>query len=204
MQKAIKLKIKYAKRYKPLRHSREGGNPVFGMLSWIPALRFAEAGMTCLGAILQSDKAPCKGGKDHNAMRPTGAIITNQRGSVIIIAMIMLVLLTIIGVSATNTSNTEVQIATNEQLHKIAFYAADGGTEAGIKLLHQNIIERDWSDNAVLGDLELDGYTDNGMFYTNDIDSTPDPMPSDTNRDAFLPAGDTAGQPHTNSKYRGT
>jgi hypothetical protein len=137
-------------------------------------------------------------------MMPTMATVNNQRGSVIIITMIILVLLTIIGISAIDTSTTEMQIATNEQLHKIAFYAADGGTEAGIKLLEQNLIERDWADSAVVGDVALNGHSDNGLFYTNDSANTPDPIPSDTNRDAFLPTGYAAGQPHTNLKVRGS
>ena len=117
--------------------------------------------------------------------------------------MIVLVLLTIIGVAANNTSTTEVQIASNEQLHKIAFYAADGGTEAGIKLLEKNIIERNWFDNATIGNIQLDGHSDNGTFYANNEGNTLDPIPSDTNRDAFLPAGYSAGEPHTNIKVRG-
>ncbi len=49
----------------------------------------------------------------------------------IIIAMIILVLLTVIGITDTTTSITEVQIATNAVLHNIAFYTADSGIEAG-------------------------------------------------------------------------
>ena len=47
----------------------------------------------------------------------------------IVIAMIILALLTIIGISATNISITEVQVSTNAMLHNIAFYAADSGIE---------------------------------------------------------------------------
>jgi len=59
------------------------------------------------------------------------SIIKNQQGSIIVIAMIILVLLTIIGISATNMSTTEVQVSTNALLHNIAFYAADSGIETG-------------------------------------------------------------------------
>jgi len=45
--------------------------------------------------------------------------------------MIILSLLTIIGISATNMSTTEVQVSTNALLHNIAFYAADSGIETG-------------------------------------------------------------------------
>lgn len=132
-------------------------------------------------------------------MRQSGAFIKNERGSVIVIAMIVLVLLTIIGISATNTSTTELQIATNEQLYKIAFYAADGGTRAGAKLLMENIIDRDWNAGDVIGSVAVE----HADFYQNNASNTPDPVPSDTNRDAFLPAGAAAGQPHTNLKMCG-
>ena len=57
-------------------------------------------------------------------------ILNNERGSVLIIAVLMLVLLTIIGISATNTTTTDLQIAGNEKTHRIAFYAAEAGIEA--------------------------------------------------------------------------
>jgi hypothetical protein len=46
-------------------------------------------------------------------------------------AVIILALLTVIGISATNTSTTEVQVSTNAVLHNIAFYTADSGIAAG-------------------------------------------------------------------------
>ena len=64
-------------------------------------------------------------------MQKITSIINNQQGSVIIMAVIVLALLTVIGISATNTSTTEVQVSTNAVLHNIAFYAADSGIEAG-------------------------------------------------------------------------
>jgi len=64
-------------------------------------------------------------------MQKITSIINNQQGSVIIIAVIILALLTVIGISATNTSTTEVQVSTNAVLHNIAFYTADSGIEAG-------------------------------------------------------------------------
>ena len=64
-------------------------------------------------------------------MQKITSIINNQQGSVIIMAVIILALLTVIGISATNTSTTEVQVSTNAVLHNIAFYTADSGIEAG-------------------------------------------------------------------------
>jgi hypothetical protein len=64
-------------------------------------------------------------------MQKITSILNNRQGSVIVIALIILVLLTIIGIAATNTSTTEVQISTNALLNNVAFYTADSGIEAG-------------------------------------------------------------------------
>lgn len=50
----------------------------------------------------------------------------SEEGSVLVIAMIMLALLTIIGISATNTSTIEVQIAANDRFYKQNLSAAEG------------------------------------------------------------------------------
>ena len=64
-------------------------------------------------------------------MQKLTSIINNQQGSIIIIAVVILVLLTIIGISATNTSTTEVQTSTNALLHNLAFYTAESGIATG-------------------------------------------------------------------------
>lgn len=66
-------------------------------------------------------------------------LVGNEEGTVLIIALLMLVLLTVIGISASTISNIEMQVAGNEKFYKIAFFAADGGTEAGAELLEKNI-----------------------------------------------------------------
>jgi hypothetical protein len=126
-------------------------------------------------------------------------VLGNQQGSVIVVVIMILVLLTMVGVSSINTSSTEVMIATNEQLHRIAFFEADGGTEAGIRLLDMGLEDREWEDGDVIGDVKVE----RGNFYLNDSSDTPDPVASDANRDAFLPQGATANQAHTNIKVRG-
>mgnify|MGYP001827347228 CR=1 FL=1 len=64
-------------------------------------------------------------------MQKITSIINNQQGSVIVMAVIILVLLSIIGIAATNTSTTELKITTNTLLHNVAFYTADSGIAAG-------------------------------------------------------------------------
>lgn len=66
-------------------------------------------------------------------------LIRNEQGTVLILALLMLVMLTVIGISASTISSIELQVAGNEKFYKVAFFAADGGTEAGAELLEQNI-----------------------------------------------------------------
>lgn len=60
-------------------------------------------------------------------MKPQDILI-NQEGSITIIAaLLILAVLTLLGVTATNTTTVELAIAANHQFHKIAFYNADSG-----------------------------------------------------------------------------
>ena len=53
------------------------------------------------------------------------AWLNNEEGSVLILALIMLVLLTLIGISATTTSMIETRIAGNERVYKRNLYSAE-------------------------------------------------------------------------------
>lgn len=52
---------------------------------------------------------------------------TEQRGAVLVMAMVILLILTIIGVTAMNTSSLEAKMATNIQETNRAFTAAESG-----------------------------------------------------------------------------
>ncbi len=52
--------------------------------------------------------------------------INNEEGSAIIIAVLVLVLLTILGTSATQTTIIELEIVRNDLVHKDQLYRADG------------------------------------------------------------------------------
>ncbi len=58
-------------------------------------------------------------------------MLKNEDGSIIVISLVVLVLLTMLGIWANNTSTIELQIAGNEKAQKIVFYAADAGIQAG-------------------------------------------------------------------------
>jgi len=70
--------------------------------------------------------------------------VNNQNGSMILIALLLLVILTLMGVTSTRTSITENRIAVNEQTQKMAFYQAEAGINTSaqlIELVFENDLE---------------------------------------------------------------
>lgn len=61
--------------------------------------------------------------------------LNNEKGSVIVAALFILVVVTILGIAATNTSTLELQIASNDQIIKMAFYNADSALYGTSKLI---------------------------------------------------------------------
>jgi hypothetical protein len=116
--------------------------------------------------------------------------LSNQTGAAIVLVLLILATAIIIGVTAISTSNTDLQIATQDARHKIAFYAADGGTEYGAELVEQNIACPGGFSTSTVGHLEVD----NASLWMNASAS----FPSDTSRDFYFPSGYSAGEPHTN------
>jgi hypothetical protein len=66
----------------------------------------------------------------------TTSILKNERGALMIMVSIMLLaLLTIIGVAASKTANTEISIAANEYVYQRSFYNAEGAILEVVDLL---------------------------------------------------------------------
>jgi Tfp pilus assembly protein PilX len=95
-------------------------------------------------------------------MRTLGNSRENEEGTVLVASLVILAVLTVVGVIASTSTGIELLIAGNDRWHKMTFYAADGGKEAGIELLEQNITERGFSPGTV-GTASI-GQT---HFYTN-------------------------------------
>ena len=136
--------------------------------------------------------------------------LRNERGSALVVALLMLVILTLIGISASTTTTFELQISGNDKLYKMAFYQADGGTEAGAELIEQNIEDRDWNKVDSDGDLSDsgDGIDGSHPYYRGNLRiESPNPYmnrqpmdeePSNTNRDAVYPKAAANSIPQTN------
>lgn len=60
--------------------------------------------------------------------------LVNEKGSTLVITMLILVILSIVSFALSNTSRTEIQIAANDQYYKIAFHNADSGINITSKL----------------------------------------------------------------------
>ena len=120
---------------------------------------------------------------------------SHQDGLVTVASLFFLIILTIMWTSAISTSNMEVQIATNDEIHKMTFYAADGGAELGTELVELNIACPTGfaSDNLAIGDINI---IDKDFWMQQN--ATDDP--SDTDRDVGI--GDDAGN-HTNLSISG-
>jgi type IV pilus assembly protein PilX len=98
----------------------------------------------------------------------------NEQGSVIVAALMILVLLTIIGIAATNMSTTEIGISTNSLLYERAFYAAEAGLEHAKESLKIQFVE--FNDVIIRGggdpkwDFALNGSVD-GKLAAEDEDA---------------------------------
>ena len=56
-------------------------------------------------------------------------VLRDDRGVSLVVALLILLVLTILGISAINTTTFETNIAGNERLYNNAFYAADSGVD---------------------------------------------------------------------------
>lgn len=121
--------------------------------------------------------------------------LNNNEGSALIMALLILVVVTIIGVSSMSTSTIEIKIASNDRLYKTSFYAADGGTEVGRELIEQNIACATGFNTEPLTIGSVEVVDKDFAFQENE--PTAD-YPSDTERDIYWWADETIQQAHTN------
>ena len=81
--------------------------------------------------------------------------LKQEEGSVLVLALIIMVLLTMMGIWGTTTTETEMRIARNESFYKIAFFNADSGVYTTPKLISAAV-------DGGSGDPDLSG---TGMTY---------------------------------------
>ena len=89
--------------------------------------------------------------------------LNNEEGSAIVIALIILVLLTMIGITATDNTVIELQIVRNEAIYKQNFYRAESAVvELGQFMEDNNLLATyDWlTGSATALDMEVVGNWD--------------------------------------------
>jgi len=65
--------------------------------------------------------------------------VKNEQGFVLIVSLLMLMVLMIIGIAATNTTIIELQISGNDKVRKETFYQSDGGTQLAARLVEESL-----------------------------------------------------------------
>lgn len=63
-------------------------------------------------------------------------LLIDEGGSVLILGMLMLVVLSLLGIAATRTSTVEIQIAANERTYQEEFYVAESGWKEAVAFLN--------------------------------------------------------------------
>ena len=109
----------------------------------------------------------------------------NERGSALIVVVLVLMAVTVIGILSTRTALIEQQVATHDKVHKMTWAATDAVVDGLMpELIEQNILQRGFGDQAPpipygnSGGLEV--YTSD--FYLNEACA----VPSETNRDVEM------------------
>lgn len=117
--------------------------------------------------------------------KQTHNIVNDQKGSALMMTVLVMLALTAIGITAMRTSTMDVTSSTNFKFDKMVTYATDGATQMAAELLEQNIEERGFDNPTMRESVQVD----NPDFYFNEEDTVTPSMncPSDTNRDIAAP-----------------
>jgi hypothetical protein len=98
-------------------------------------------------------------------------VFSNQQGSVINVALLILILIFLIGFGLSKMSTTDIKIANNIKQDMTTFYEADASLEAAAELIEQNL-------GCITGFSDTDTATDGlptgkeiigGQFYVNNL-----------------------------------
>jgi hypothetical protein len=141
------------------------------------------------------------------------SVFSNQHGSVINVALLILILIFLIGIGLSKMSTTDIKIANNIKQDMTTFYETDAGLEATGDMIEQNLacskgfFDTPNGTDGLPGGEEIIG----GTFYVKDLK-----FAYNTRDTAFIPAIDSSDadfyypkdygdptDPHTNVKIGG-
>ncbi|WP_310600885.1 PilX N-terminal domain-containing pilus assembly protein [Desulfobulbus sp.] len=122
------------------------------------------------------------------------ATTNNEKGFVLVGALLILTLLVLIGVSATTSSMLELQVSGAERIHSETFFQADSGIQVAVRLIEENLAVTSgftsFSSSDILKD--PDAVANNTIVIaTKTLSSNGDDrMPTNTDRDiGYYPNG---------------
>lgn len=131
-------------------------------------------------------------------------IIANERGSVLNIALLILMILTLAGIYLSQSTTTSVKIAGNEKSYQNMFYTADSGVDLAAELVEQNVAcPNGFTEDGVGLGKTINNtikVEDGHLFFWQNAQVL---RPTDANRDAYLPVGATVNDPRTNFTFGG-
>ena len=109
--------------------------------------------------------------RQYEHMKELSTALKNEKGSIIVVALMILSVLTILGMSATSNSIYESQIVRNEHLYYSDFYIADSGWKEAAM----------WLENAAGPPATVNPGADNIVKNFGFGTAASDPAPSDLN-----------------------
>jgi Tfp pilus assembly protein PilX len=89
--------------------------------------------------------------------------IKNEEGFVLVASLMMLMVLMIIGIAATNTTTLELQISGNDKVQKMDFYAAESGWQRGVQWLEDKVNPPDRVTGAAASETVLSQSEDSAL-----------------------------------------
>jgi hypothetical protein len=96
--------------------------------------------------------------------------LRNEDGAVLVVALMMLVLLTILGISVSSTSEVELQIAGNEMRYKENLYKADAAAMACAEIMEETAqIDISTEDDFIIPFTVGEDLEDGGWIRDNDF-----------------------------------
>lgn len=143
--------------------------------------------------------------------------MNEEGGFVLVGAMLILLLLMLIGISASNTTTMEIHIAASDRVRKESFAQADGGAQLAIRLVEESLGTPGGFTDVTAGVLNYpvpyvsDPFNPQNTILMVDLTMAEDEgvpaLPSDAARDAaYFPEGydpDLPNAPHTNINVGG-
>lgn len=103
--------------------------------------------------------------------------IQSEKGSALIVAIMILMVVTVIGIIASRTANIELRIATHDKTHKMTWFATDAMVDGLVPELMEQAIDLRLTEDDVLSEV-MPVWSDHltaltPAFYINEEDADP-------------------------------